>query len=210
MKICIKCSEEKDENLFYKNRRECKECFTKRSRKWRKNNPEKAKENIKKWRENNSEKEKETQKKWRKDNPERVKEGVKKWKKDNPERVKEIQKKYLENNPQAVLANNLRNRFRSALKKQLAGKRVSAVRDLGCSMDFFMPYIEKQFSKEMKTGTWMSWGNCGSVWHIDHKIPLSHFDLTKEEEQKKAVHYTNLQPLFEEHNLRKGNRAITL
>ena len=42
----------------------------------------------------------------------------------------------------------------------------------------------------------MTWDNYGGYWHIDHIIPCCRFDLTKEEEQLKCFHYTNLQPLF--------------
>lgn len=54
-----------------------------RLKKWRKNNPEKAREVIKKWKENNSE---------------RVKEVAREWKENNPEKVKKEQKKYYSKN----------------------------------------------------------------------------------------------------------------
>jgi len=42
------------------------------------------------------------------------------------------------------------------------------------------------------------------VWHVDHIKAVANFDLEDEEEQKKCFHYTNLQPLWAEDNLKKG------
>jgi hypothetical protein len=72
---------------------------------------------------------------------------------------------------------------------------------IGCDRETFLQYIEKQFVEGM---TWENYGLKG--WHIDHIIPLSSFDLTNEDEVKKACYYTNLQPLWWEDNLKKGNK----
>lgn len=44
--------------------------------------------------------------------------------------------------------------------------------------------------------------------HIDHIVPLSSFDLTKETEQKKAYHYTNLQAMLNCCNLKKSDSIV--
>lgn len=96
------------------------------------------------------------------------------------------------------LARNLRKRLRSALKDNF--KTGSAVEDLGCSIEDFKIYLESKF----KDG--MSWDNYGREgWHIDHIEPLSKFDLTNQQELKRACHYTNLQPMWWKDNLRKSN-----
>ena len=51
--------------------------------------------------------------------------------------------------------------------------------------------------------------NYGSVWHVDHIIPLQFFidnDLMDDTNKKIACHYGNLQPLFKEENLQKSDK----
>lgn len=69
---------------------------------------------------------------------------------------------------------------------------------LGCSVDYYKHYIESKFQEGM---TWENHSLHG--WHIDHIIPLASFDLTNEEELKKAFHYTNTQPLWASENRKK-------
>jgi hypothetical protein len=44
-------------------------------------------------------------------------------------------------------------------------------------------------------------------YHIDHKIPVTKFDLTKPEEIAKAYHYSNLQILSAVDNKRKYKKS---
>ena len=100
---------------------------------------------------------------------------------------------------QIRIANRLRSRFYRAVR---TGKSASAVRDLGCSIEEFIKYIERQFQVGM---TWENWSRTG--WHLDHKKPLASFDLTDVAQAKEACHYTNIQPLWARHNLVKGARV---
>lgn len=86
-----------------------------------------------------------------------------------------------------------------AIKKN--SKTGSAVTDLGCSIDELSAHLESKFTDGMN---WENYGKTG--WHIDHIRPLSSFDLTNQEDVRKACHYTNLQPLWWQDNLSKGKR----
>ena len=95
----------------------------------------------------------------------------------------------------------LRGRIRSVMKTKNAKKNSQVYDLLSCSLESFKKHMENQFSSGM------SWSNIGK-WHIDHIYPLSKFDLTKLEEQKKAFHYTNMQPLWAKDNLQKSSKIL--
>lgn len=93
--------------------------------------------------------------------------------------------------------------LRSRLTRFVRGKyKVSAVRNLGCTLDELKTHLAAKFQPGM------SWENYGQ-WHIDHIIPLVSFDLPNEEEAKRACHYTNLQPLWAFDNISKGGRIAS-
>jgi len=78
-------------------------------------------------------------------------------------------------------------------------KENKTVELLGCSIEECKSYLESKFIEGM------SWDNHGLYgWHIDHIIPCASFDLTDPAQQQKCFHYTNLQPLWAEENLKKG------
>ena len=48
----------------------------------------------------------------------------------------------------------------------------------------------------------------GSIWHIDHVIPLSRFDLKNEQEISVAFNWRNTMPLLAKENLSKNNKIV--
>ena len=74
---------------------------------------------------------------------------------------------------------------------------------LGCTIPELKFYLEGKFQDGM---SWSNWTYNG--WHLDHIIPLSFFNLSKEDEFKKACHYTNLQPLWAKDNIRKSDKLV--
>jgi len=129
------------------------------------------------------------------------KEDKKKWYKENKEKIKiydrEWQRKRYYSNIEFKILKCLRARLVAAVKGKNKSKRTMELLD--CSIKFLRNHLESQFKPGM---TWEN--NSVHGWHIDHIKPCAKFNLTKESEQRKCFHYTNLQPLWAEDNLRKG------
>lgn len=112
-------------------------------------------------------------------------------------RTAEYAKKREQNDINFRLLRTYRHRVRNALKSK---KKDIPTRDLiGCTIDELRSHLESQFRDGM------AWDNYGK-WHIDHIIPCSAFDLSKEEELKRCFHFSNLQPLWAKENLRKADK----
>jgi hypothetical protein len=71
----------------------------------------------------------------------------------------------------------------------------------------YFGYSPKEYVNNinLKLKEGMTLDNYG-LWHVDHIKPLSKFDLTKDEEIKKAWAFDNLQCLWASENISKGNR----
>ena len=156
-------------------------------------------------------------KKYRDKNKEKIRRIIDDWNRLHPEKLKEYEarryqkhkkrrnaatlqrfKSRYSKDPNFRLANVIRLRIRNAVKRQY---RVSSSLELlGCTIEEVRNYLTSKFVPGM---TWENYGE----WHIDHILPCSSFDLTKEAEQKKCFHYTNLQPLWAIDNLKKGKHV---
>lgn len=217
-KICSKCEIEKDVCEFGvhnstrdKLRKICKECRKIEGKNYREQNPEARKLTIKNWKSknpeydrnyylNNTESINRRNKEWYENNKEKHRDNNKIWTEKNIEKVREYHNNLIKlqrkTDPLKRLIFNTRNRIISVLKN----KTKTSFDIVGCSPEFLKEHIEKQFTEGM------SWDLMGRHIHIDHIIPLS--SAKTEEEIYKLCHYTNLQPLWAEDNLRKSNKII--
>lgn len=112
------------------------------------------------------------------------------WAKNNPDAYRAIRRKQ-KNLPWNRMRENLRKRIAEMIK----GK-ASASSSVGCDAITLRQHIETQF----KPG--MSWDNYGTEWHVDHMMPLAAAECV--DHLVRLNHFTNLQPLWAEENIRKG------
>jgi len=199
-KECNICNKTKDINCFIKNRQICKECNNLKRRTLYMNNEEHRKKIIqsatdfksKKIIEKNKKKEAEI--------------GI-----DNKKcsccysikhkmcfRYNRLKCKDCERDePLEKLKRNIRSRIISALVK----KNKHTIEYLGCNTHEYLNWL-------LKNDAGYTLANRGKEWHIDHVIPLSHFDLENEEQQLIAFNWRNTMPLSCEENLKKNNKII--
>lgn len=206
LRQCKTCLQEKALDDFYKSKegavksRQCKACTCARTRKYASERKEKYAEYGRNH---------------RKQNPEAAYKASKKWNEANREKRNKIMRNYRANNSEYHLAWS-----RDYLKKRLEDPSFRAVDRARTRLKFIMRGRHKHKASRKLLGCspaqlrahleslWlpgMSWDNYGLYgWHIDHKIPCSAFDLTQPAQVEQCFHYTNLQPLWAEDNLRKG------
>jgi hypothetical protein len=240
-KTCTKCKELKDVSSFYKRKSglissTCKICHLLYCKEYSTKNKEKIIERSKQWQNNNKDKRKQIKQRWIDKNPNYHKEYRQEYHKNNPdynknyyqkdpEKRKQDSRNFRINHPlhnqqyqkekckrdvNFRMTRNLRSRMKYALNNNLKSDKTIVL--LGCSIPFLKNYLESMFLPTM------SWENYGRYWHIDHIIPCSVFNLSKQEDQEKCFHYTNLQPLFATTkviegityvgNINKGNKTI--
>lgn len=175
---------------------------------------EHKKQYMKEYYEKNKDRIKEYQASHYKENADRIREQTSNWKTKNKDAVNSYNRRYREahkrehseyikrrraEDAKYKLICDIRNMLNNAFNKRTkVGKTKRAEEILGCSIDFFIEYLQSKF----KVG--MTLENHGE-WHIDHIIPLSVAET--EEEVIRLNHYTNLQPLWAKENIVKRNKT---
>ena len=182
--LCSVCGERKPVGDFYKSHQyrsstKCRECSKEHARKYHKETYANKKQYYRDYYQKNKECRKEWQRKYRGENWDKIKE----YRAKPHQRVRKAQSK----------------RLTKLLKAKGVAKKDSILKYIGCTKGKLVEHIEKQFKPGMN---WENYGLYG--WHIDHIRPCASFDLTKEEEIHKCFHYSNLQPLWAEENLKKA------
>jgi hypothetical protein len=122
---------------------------------------------------------------------------------ENKERINQQRRhRYLSNINFRLIA-LFRSRFAIVPHQMKADKFGSSLKYLGCSIGDLRQHLEKQFVLGM---SWENHGKGPGKWNIDHIKPCAAFDLSRENELSQCFHYTNLQPLWSEENLSKGDK----
>jgi hypothetical protein len=210
---CIECERIRKKIYRDKNRDKINES----AKLYRKNNPEKYKESVEKYLAKNPHMtSKERMKKYMESDELRLKYRLnqREWALKNIDKLREKRKEYYHNNKEKEneknniwkknkmktdgffrMKKNLRDRIRDYLKGNIKSKRTKEI--IGIDYEEFRNYISNMFTEGM------SWDNYGN-WHLDHIIPLC--EAKNEEEIIKLNHYTNLQPLWAEDNLKKNRK----
>lgn len=214
-KICNKCKIEKELNNFYFRKdwnkciNLCKICDSNNRKEKYIAQQEQKKEYSKNYYYNNKEKKIEYGKTYYLLNKEKKKEYDQKYsekykiiRKENNKKnrniINEKDRDRYSNDYMYNITRRVRKRLHRFLKSHNITKNNKTFDIVGCSPIFLKEHLEKQFVDGM------SWEN-RKDWHIDHIIPLS---LAKTKELYKLCHYTNLQPLWAEDNLKKSNKIV--
>jgi hypothetical protein len=171
---------------YYEQNRE--KCLMK-SRKWKTNNPERVRERVKLWAENHPDA---ARQRWDK-NKDKIREVSRLWRKNNPEKVREFTDR-ANTKVRGTLKGRLMNSIRSGIHSTIVrgSKDRRHWEDLvGYTIDQLKKHLEKLFTPEM------TWENYGTVWEIDHKIPIAAFNFQKPDDLDFRLCWTlrNLQPL---------------
>ena len=116
-------------------------------------------------------------------------------------RIYEKQKR--NGDPNYKISCNCRNRIRLAIRNNWKANRTSAL--IGCSVPELKLHIEKQWQIGMN---WKNWGYGNDKWHIDHIIPCAFFDMSDPVEQYMCFNYSNLQPLWQQDNIKKSDKIL--
>ena len=153
------------------------------------------------------------------EDPKKVKERHDKYYNKRKDHIREVQKQYMSkpevrekrneyirkykvtkrtDDKSYVLYENLRKRIWKCLKN----KSNSSKELLGCDIDIYFKWIEFTMSEDM------NWENYGKFWNIDHLIPLSTFDLTAEDEAKRAFNWKNTWAMKSSENFIKKNNIV--
>jgi hypothetical protein len=138
-------------------------------------------------------------KEWLNNNSERMKELQSNWFKNNRDYIYEKTNNRLRNDPILRFIKNQRKRINNAIKS----KTKKTIEYLGCNSEKFFHWISYNFDEVF------TFDNYGTVWHIDHVIPISKFNIEDSTHLSQCFNWRNTIPLLVRENLSKNNRLIS-
>lgn len=173
-KLCPKCHQTKTVNDFRINRGECTDCERSYGRDYNRENYEIRQ----KWVEENRVRMIELQANWYQTNKPHIRaKYTSRYNEDKCFRIRQLMKCHLQ------------HRIR----------KISSTEDYtGTSFEQVAEWLGYNFTTEM------TWENHGSMWHLDHVIPVARWDLTDLEQVDMCFNWKNISPLSGSENREKG------
>lgn len=136
-------------------------------------------------------------KKYRENNKEKLKQYHKKYKKENKDKISSVRRdrinyRYQNDFKYRTIA-LIRRRFVQAFRLYTKGGKTKALKEYGIDIKAIVEYLGEPPQD-------------GKIYHIDHKFPVSAFDLNNPEHIKLCWHPDNLQWLEASENLSKNDK----
>lgn len=207
---CVECrklqkhkyQEENRERLAAKSReyrKKNKEESNARQRKYYEKNKEKSNARSREYNKRNKEKIKANKREYREKNKEIMafKRRIYNQRKDVKERVNKRSRERRKEDPLHRLTLNIRRALYKSLKRAKLKKENRTFKYVSCSPNFLLERLERQ---RIERGL--------SEYAVDHMLPIDSFDLKDAEELRRCWHFSNLQALSPEDNLRKSNKIL--
>lgn len=182
LKICPACAEPKADDEFYIGHRRCKECVKARSAAYRTANKEKTRLAKRLYYAANGQIMRDR--------------AINRYARMRPLILRQTTERHRRYRKEHV-GFIIRRRISKRLARVLNGSTPKGWQDqLGYDPALLVHHLESQFEP------WMTWENYGTAWHIDHRRPVSSFNLPEQIRECWAL--SNLRPLSAAENLRKG------
>lgn len=182
-KICKRCNEEKDISDFPYGKSYCKPCQNWFCREYKRKNREKISAYNKQYKAQHKEDISAYNSRYNKEN-----------RNDIQKRQTKQHKERRSNDENYKIA----CRIRGVLNKFI-NNNIKTMKYLGCDKLFFLNWLEYNFDENM------SHDNHGKYWSLDHIIPVSYFDLTKEEQIYQCFNWSNIRPIIAINNQKRVN-----
>jgi tRNA-binding EMAP/Myf-like protein len=190
-KKCSICKERKKCNMFNKKNdvingltSQCKQCISVTKKLFYKKNKDKILT---------------TTSEYYRQNKDKVLLNVKKYRNEHKESIVQKKKEKIKKDPFSMFKHRISSLIKSSFCKSKYSKKSTTYLIVGCEFDFLQKYLEQTFLKNYKRNI-----DAIDVLHIDHIIPIC--SAQTEREFLKLNHYTNLQYLLAQDNLKKGKR----
>lgn len=171
----------------------CRECERKRALERYRLNREECIAKSKEYKEKNKEALKEKRRLYCEKNKDYIRKRYKQYCIKNRALICKIAREYRKKNSLNV---RLRKNFKCRIIENIQ-KNKTTTEYLGTTIQVVKDWLQFNFQD------YMNWDNYGSVWHIDHTLPVNRFDLKNNVDIYICFNWKNLMPLRKDINIKK-------